>query len=342
MSNDITPGKPLRVYRENGEFQDFSTDEIVGKRLNYYRNWKCGAGSKNIHIDMDGNIYAASCKVGGKLGNVYEDFETPETWITCNVDICSCGADLFVPKMKSMDHESLLRKTSGLDPKGKKVDSISTPDEQYAMERTFSSNVKQVYWEIGRRCNFDCSYCWPWIHNNHERHKSLEELISATQLVEEKFCRGSKANFVISGGEPTMNPAFMDWVRYIKAFGHYISMHSNASRQPDYYRELVHLSDINFSAHFEFYNRDKFIKNIAAIVDEKVKSEEILGHLEVKLMMKPGDRAEALKLELELKKIPSFTDYCTWAVVPIRDGNKGDTIMEGYEEADYEMFGDRK
>jgi hypothetical protein len=69
-------------------------------------------------------------------------------------------------------------------------------------------------------------------------------------------------------------------------------------------------------------------------------------------MMAPKDRDEALILEEELKKIPDFVNYCTWAIVPIRGSleNKnittgsgaGSEIMEGYTKEDYILFGDRK
>jgi MoaA/NifB/PqqE/SkfB family radical SAM enzyme len=221
------------------------------------------------------------------------------------------------------------------------------------MERTHASNQKQIYWEIGRRCNYDCAYCWPWIHNNTDPHKPLEDLMRATHLIEEKFIRGGKVNFIISGGEPTANKDFLDWLRYLNACGHHVSLHSNGSRKPEYYREIIHYGDLNLSVHFEFYNRDKFIKVVQAITEEKVKARnQGVGHLEIKMMMPPKDRDEALLLESLLKEIPEFTNYCTWAIVPIRGSleNKnatpgsasGQEIMEGYTEADFLLFGDRK
>lgn len=342
MSIDITPGKPLRVYNSTGEFCDYSTDEFVGGRQNQFHGWLCGIGTDNLHINMDGDIYGGSCRVGGKYGNIFSDFTIPENWTQCNRKLCACGADLFIPKCKTADGKKLLRRTANLPVQHNlKVNKISS-HELSAIERTHSPGCKQVYWEIGRRCNYDCSYCWPWIHNNHERHKTLEELISATQKLEEKFMKGDRVNFIISGGEPTINPAFLDWARYIHGFKHHLSMHSNGSRQPSYYRELIYCGDLNLSAHFEFLNQEKFLKVVEAITEEKVKAQNVdVGHLEVKIMMAPGRRLEALQLEQELRKIPNFARWCTWAVVPIRDGKMGDEIMKGYEPADFEMFGDR-
>ena len=45
-NNDFTPGKPIRTYAQDGSWRDWSTDELVGAKLNYLVNWKCGAELK--------------------------------------------------------------------------------------------------------------------------------------------------------------------------------------------------------------------------------------------------------------------------------------------------------
>jgi MoaA/NifB/PqqE/SkfB family radical SAM enzyme len=346
---DFTPGKPIRTYAENGAWRDWSTDELVGDKLNFLPNWKCGAGVDSLYVDMDGYVWTASCRVGGKLGNVFEDFRVPNDWIDCKRNVCSCGADLFIPKVSKIEFKPLLRRGSGSATEIELHDDTLT--DFAAMERTHASNQKQVYWEIGRRCNYDCSYCWPWIHNNTDPHKSLEELMKATSLIEEKFTKGEVANFIISGGEPTVNKDFLDWLRYLNAVGHHVSLHSNGSRLPDYYREVIHYGDVNLSVHFEFYDRKKFVKVVEELADEKANNGGS-GHLEIKFMMAPHNREETLSLEEELKALPHFIDYCTWAVVPIRgsldnktskpNSSSGSEVMEGYTKEDYILFGDRK
>ena len=337
---DKTPGRPLRAYDQDGFWRDFSTDELVGLKLNYYEGWTCGVGVDNLFINPDGDVFGGSCKVGGKLGNIYDDFTVPQSWMTCSMKVCSCGSDLFIPKSKTADDAKLLLRTRDIPTdKNKKDDNLNNIA---ALERTHARNVKQIYWEIGRRCNYDCSYCWPWIHNNHERHKSLSELMAATMKIQEKFIGPNLCNFIISGGEPTANSAFLDWCRYINSCGYHLSMHSNGSRRPDYYQELINYGDLNLSAHFEFWDPDKFLQVVEAVTQHKVtKQNRRVGHLEVKLMMKPGTTESTLAFEERLKAIPNFVNYCTWAIVPIRDGSKGDQIMDGYGNQDFELFGDR-
>jgi organic radical activating enzyme len=346
---DQTPGKPIRTYAQDGTWRDWSTDELVGAKLNYITGWKCGAGVDSLFIDMDGGVWTASCRVGGPLGNVFEDFRVPETWVDCTRNNCSCGADLFIPKTQKIEFMPMLRKGQGLPTQPDLRNNELT--DFVAMERTHASNQKQIYWEISRRCNYDCSYCWPWIHNNTDRHKTLEELMHATHNLEKHFTKGETVNFIISGGEPTANKNFLDWLRYLNVMGHHVSLHSNGSRLPDYYREVIHYGDLNLSVHFEFYDRAKFVKVVEAVAHEKATVGDC-GHLEIKFMMAPHNREETLSLEEELKLLPYFADYCTWAVVPIRGDldNKnskpnlksGSEVMVGYTKEDYILFGDRK
>ena len=347
---DFTPGKPIRTYNKDGKWRDWSTDELVGQRFNVTKGWKCGAGVDNLYIDMDGDVWTASCRVGGKLGNIWTGFDIPNEWITCTKSLCTCGADLFIPKVDSAENRQLLRRTDGL----LTITENHDPNliEFSGMERTHASTQKQVYWEISRRCNFDCSYCWSWIHNKTDQHKSLEDLIKATNFIHEKFTKDASVNFIISGGEPTANPAFLDWLRYLHSYNHHISLHSNGSRKPEYYQEIIHYGDLNLSVHFEFYNRERFVKVVEAVAREKATSQSKTGHLEVKFMMAPHNHNEAISLEDDLKSLPYFKDWCTWAYVPIRGGlnNKNipkgsglgsDEVMPGYTEADYKLFGNR-
>lgn len=340
LNHDITVGRPVRVYERDGTFSDWSTDDFVGKKLNVFTGWSCGAGTQNLFIGMDGDIHGATCRIGGQYGNVYEGFSIPTGWITCDKAVCSCGADLFIPKVKSEDYLPLLVKTHS----GEVKLELRTPGDLetfVATERTFVSDRKQIYWELGRRCNYECTYCWPWIHNKTDRHKTLEELVNATDLLIEKFGKGDKMHFIISGGEPTLNPDFLDWVRYISGLGHSLSMHSNGSRLPEYYRELIHYGDLNFSAHFEFLETERFLKVVEAVVDEKARNfNRGVGHLEIKLMMPPGGRKVATSLRDQILKIPHFTKICTWSFVPIRDIKTGEEIESGYEPEDFQLFGD--
>lgn len=80
----------------------------------------------------------------------------------------------------------------------------------------------QVTWDLGRRCNYDCSYCGDLRHNNWSPHASLEDLQSTADFVLE-YCdeylkhRVLKViNINFNGGEPTVNKNFVNLLKYIK------------------------------------------------------------------------------------------------------------------------------
>lgn len=95
------------------------------------------------------------------------------------------------------------------------------------MEKVFSilpvnQDPFMVTWDLGRRCNYDCSYCPSHRHDNFSKHASLEELIDTTKFLFEYIQTISEHrinqdfNVSFTGGEPTVNPNFIDFAKYIK------------------------------------------------------------------------------------------------------------------------------
>ena len=83
--------------------------------------------------------------------------------------------------------------------------------------------VFQVTWDLGRRCNYDCSYCPVTRHDNFSPHASLEELKSNTDFLFEyidTYMQYRKFKFTsigFTGGEPTVNPNFIPFIQYLKS-----------------------------------------------------------------------------------------------------------------------------
>lgn len=82
--------------------------------------------------------------------------------------------------------------------------------------------VFQVTWDLGRRCNYDCSYCPSHRHDNFSPHASLEDLKKNVNfllkyidlyMTYRKF-KNASVNF--TGGEPTVNPKFIEFLIYLK------------------------------------------------------------------------------------------------------------------------------
>jgi MoaA/NifB/PqqE/SkfB family radical SAM enzyme len=77
--------------------------------------------------------------------------------------------------------------------------------------------IISVLWFIGKRCNYDCSYCSFYTHDNYSPHiKKEKTFIFLDQL--EKHCqeRNKKFRLSITGGEPFVHPDILEILKKAK------------------------------------------------------------------------------------------------------------------------------
>ena len=134
-----------------------------------------------------------------------------------------------------------------------------------------------VTWDLGRRCNYDCTYCLSIHHNNYSRHRTLEECITVFEFIREYVDiynehRNTKFPTTINftGGEPTVNPYFWDILEYIKNVDSSIklSVTSNGAFNIKYIEHVQkYLNGITISYHCEADQtlKDQVINNILMI-----------------------------------------------------------------------------
>jgi pyruvate-formate lyase-activating enzyme len=126
--------------------------------------------------------------------------------------------------------------------------------------------------------------------------------------------KGERAFVAIAGGEPTIHPEYLDFLRHILSKHPENSIHTttNGSRDPRFYAELLTLSSIGFSAHLETLVQqrafDRFVQNLEACVQRKKQGFE-KRFLQVRIMLKPGTLELARKLDHRLREIPGVLDY---------------------------------
>lgn len=76
-------------------------NDIIKHKLNQFKGWQCNAGIESLMINWDGEVYRATCRVGGSLGNIYnKTFKFPISYITCTRQWCTCVADIPLTKEK--------------------------------------------------------------------------------------------------------------------------------------------------------------------------------------------------------------------------------------------------
>lgn len=85
-------------------------NDIIKLHFNKYKDWTCNAGLESLMINWDGEVHRATCRVGGSLGNIYENnFVAPSDPVICTRDWCTCAADIPLTKVK---HENNSDKSS--------------------------------------------------------------------------------------------------------------------------------------------------------------------------------------------------------------------------------------
>lgn len=172
----------------------------------------------------------------------------------------------------------------------------SEPSDICAIQSDRSQNVFYVHWNIGRRCNYDCSYCPDSLHDFKSPHRSLENLIEIAEKMKKNIPQSKKIRIWFTGGEPTVNPNFLDFCKWLSADSRFIvGLNSNGSRTEDYLLELMNcIKVIQFSSHFEYVNEDDFLPKLKKIndfvADRKDKS------MTLNLMMEPEYWQRAVKM----------------------------------------------
>jgi MoaA/NifB/PqqE/SkfB family radical SAM enzyme len=110
-------------------------------------------------------------------------------------------------------------------------------------------NSVKVEWNLGKRCNYDCSYCPSSIHDNTSPHTPIETLKS---VVDKLLTLNKPVRLSFTGGEPCVHPQFDELVRYARHRGiHWISVTTNGTRPPDFYSSLP-IDQYVFSIHLEY------------------------------------------------------------------------------------------
>jgi MoaA/NifB/PqqE/SkfB family radical SAM enzyme len=81
--------------------QIIHSNDVIKLHLNKFKDWTCNIGMESLMINWDGEVHRATCRVGGSLGNIYEDtFIAPIEPIICDRNFCTCSADIPITKEK--------------------------------------------------------------------------------------------------------------------------------------------------------------------------------------------------------------------------------------------------
>ena len=199
-------------------------------------------------------------------------------------------------------------------------------------------------WDLGRRCNLDCSYCPPHRHNNWSLHAKLEDLKNTARLPLQygrrlrEYSNGQIATQVsFTGGEPTLNPAFVPLCAYIKQQDPQleIGLTTNGLMSSSLLEELIPVIDhFTISFHFEATAgaKTRITENIYAI-DKFFRSGQIRNY-SVNVMV----HAKNELFEECLKLIADFLENGIRYSLRVIGEHPGDPESHMYTEAQIEFI----
>lgn len=151
-----------------------------------------------------------------------------------------------------------------------------------------------VDWYVGKRCNFDCSYCSDIIHDQRSPHVPLADMQRVVDILTRHH--GRNISWSLTGGEPTLHPDFLQLCSYMRERDpSVISITTNGFRPIEYLVELFNLLDcVVISLHLEAMapRLQLYVEKILQLEEWKNQWNRVAGThqktLIVRIMVAPG------------------------------------------------------
>lgn len=124
-----------------------------------------------------------------------------------------------------------------------------------------------ITWDIGRRCNFDCTYCESTRHNTYSPPTSWQNLCRTLDFIKQytRLYNQPNANIGFTGGEPTVNPRFWDFVEKInKETEFQVGMTSNGTwpeKHIDFIKDNFVGITLSYHAEANLFSKERTIDN---------------------------------------------------------------------------------
>jgi organic radical activating enzyme len=123
------------------------------------------------------------------------------------------------------------------------------------------SNQILIYWQITNWCNFNCTYCSPFLHDGSlvPKQPPFDELMAFCKSLNDLVVSGKKIELNISGGEPTVHPHFSEIIGAIDQ-RILLMVTTNGSRPTNWWKKLPKLPDSMIVSIHNESNLDRIIE----------------------------------------------------------------------------------
>jgi len=153
---------------------------------------------------------------------------------------------------------------------------------RFGQRTMLESNLFSVSWILGRFCNYNCSYCWPYARSDTPDHHPLEVYkITIDEIKRQARANGfNKFHWSFSGGEPTAYKHLLELTKYLDdgIITPYQSIHMTTNLSPSIKwwnnwadaTSMLARRSITASYHAEFAKEQEFGDKIINLIDKNV------------------------------------------------------------------------
>lgn len=292
---------------------------VIKTQGNNFKGWKCYSGFDFLWINRQGDVYGNVCKHSGKYGNLYSDITLPSDPIVCPASNCYCASDIEIPKTKNTSL-SIVNKNVPV------IESIRELDEIIGIEKIGSNALFSINWNIGRRCNYDCSYCPSTVHDNFSQHLTFKNFKKGFDSIYSQI-KLPRVKITFTGGEPTINPYYKEIVSYCRSKEN-VTVHTNTNGTANK-NKLLWLTEqggTHISVHQEFTNLNKLYDKLKYIAYNKTSQSTCV----LKMMLIPGTDPGVIDFISKVKEINTDNFYIN--IEPLVDKSNNNKIYDYTEQ----------
>ena len=213
------------------------------------------------------------------------------------------------------------------------VSSLESPEHAARKD----PKIISISWMLGKRCNYDCSYCGePW-HDNYSPHIKKEKFFNfLDQLEKHILLTGKKFKINITGGEPFVHPDFLEILKYIKSKESLTQLVvcTNGSLPLRVYKESArYVTNLTVSLHLEQSN--KVIRDTVAKIIELNKMKDLFLNVNLMCLPKKFDLVKEVAQELK----DNLVKHVLRKIIPLPSetikASKGDKISITEKEKNF-------
>ena len=260
------------VLTHKKELKSISITDLKLRQIDF-TNWFCPITDHVMIASHDGSFKSGVCSEihlhtpDNPWWNV-DSLKLPRNTI-CSFrrKQCFCAADLKSPKAIHKSIYKYFLKVAEC----KDYPYITNDEKIYAIvaKNYLINPAFEFHIDIGKKCNFDCSYCPPNIHDNFSPFLSLESLNKLICMVEDTNADSLKnKKCILTGGEPTLFKELLPLIDILHSKGYRVLINTNGTASRKLLTELLDKNvTILVSLHNEFTNT-KLMEKIKTLKKE--------------------------------------------------------------------------